>query len=592
MVKFNEQQQKAIDFFKGACEVVASAGSGKSTILLNRIDKLITYNKIGQNEILAISFTRNTADELKAKLKKMGHVDVNVGTFHSICGRILSQEGIYITGQSLIKDWQVENCFKSIHDKPDVEEIKGYISYQKNYMKSPDDAFVAKQSDYTEDELRHFYKAYEAFKKKEGLYDFDDYLLLAYDVLKQSEGKYSFEFVLVDEHQDSNSVQNALIKELCQSGNIFAVGDLKQCIYSFRGSEPKFFMDFDKDWNDATILHVDTNYRSTKNVVENANHFIKKYYGDYRHYSDAIANNQNEGRITITSYEDAAIEGTKVANQIEKLIAEGEDLKEIAVLYRVNSQSIHIENELKKRKIDYEISGDSSFFKRKEIAGILSYLRLIQNPHDDAAFESIFNFRNYPLQFFSGQVLLDIKREAGLNNLSMYEAFIDKKYDKPWQKKNVKLFQDAIERLRLQNDKGVSVISLIDNIIKIFQIESYIKDRYTNLEDRSDRIKSLEILKSFVKNNNLEQFITYVYSGNTKKKAKKNSVKLMSIHSSKGLEWNHVYLIGMEDGKFPHERSELLEEARLFYVAVTRAKENLHISEIGKGNRFVGEYIK
>jgi DNA helicase-2/ATP-dependent DNA helicase PcrA len=256
----------------------------------------------------------------------------------------------------------------------------------------------------------------------------------------------------------------------------------------------------------------------------------------------------------------------------------------------VNSQSIHIENELKNRKIDYEISGDSSFFKRKEIVGILSYLRLIHNPHDDAAFESVFNLRSYPLQFFSGSVMDSMKRYAGLHNMSLYESLINMNYDKPWQKKNVRVFEDGLEKLRLQKDKHVSVTVLIDNIVRIFQIEDWIKNKYTNKVDCEERLKSIGILKSFVKNNDLEQFITYVYSGNTKKKAKKNSVKLMSVHSSKGLEYLHTFIIGMEDGKFPHERSELLEEARLFYVAVTRAKENIVISEIGRNNQFVREY--
>jgi DNA helicase-2/ATP-dependent DNA helicase PcrA len=260
------------------------------------------------------------------------------------------------------------------------------------------------------------------------------------------------------------------------------------------------------------------------------------------------------------------------------------------VLYRVNSQSIHIENELKNRKIDYEISGDSSFFKRKEIVGILSFLRLVQNPHDDAAFESVFNLRSYPLQFFSNGVLDSIKRYAGLHNMSLYESLISMNYDKPWQKKNVKIFEDGIEKLRLQKDKHLSVTVLIDNIVRIFQIEDWIESKYTNKVECDDRLKSLGILKSFVKNNNLDQFITYVYSGNTKKKAKKNSVKLMSVHASKGLEFKNVFLIGIEDCKFPHERADLLEEARLFYVAVTRAKESLVISEIGSGNQFVMEY--
>jgi DNA helicase-2/ATP-dependent DNA helicase PcrA len=590
MVKFNKQQQQAIEHYKGACGVIAGAGSGKSTVLLNRIKNLIETHHVDEKDILAISFTRNTADELKSKLHKMGYLDVNVGTFHSICGRILAQEGIAISGKNLIKEWQVENCFKSVDDKPDVDDIKSFISYQKNYMRGVKDQFISKDSNYHEDDLRQFYAAYEKFKSKNGLYDFDDYLLMCYDILKKNKSKYTYEFILVDEHQDSNLIQNLLLKELCQSGNLWVCFDYRQAIYGFRGGNTEYCMNFEREWTPATIINMDINYRSTKNIVNKANGFIKQYYGNYEHYSDSVANSKDDGKIEFQSYDNIELEGYEIANQIQRLIDNGEKLNEITVLYRVNSQSIHIENELKNREIDYEISGDSSFFKRKEIVGILSYLRLIENPHDDAAFESIFNFRSYPLQFFSGNVLDQIKRYAGLHNMSLYESLITMNLDKPWMKKNVKIFEDGIDKLRLQKDKHLPVTKLIDNVIRIFEIEDWIKNKYTNKVECEERLNSLKILKSFVKNNNLEQFITYVYSGNTKKKAKKNSVKLMSIHSSKGLEFKNVFIIGVEDGKFPHERADLLEEARLFYVAVTRSKENLVISEIGKDNQFVREY--
>lgn len=593
MVKFNTMQQQSINHYEGACGVIAGAGSGKSTVLINRIKNLIETHQVNESDILAISFTRNTADELKAKLNKMGFIDVNVGTFHSICGRILSQEGITISSKSLIKEWQAENCFKTIDDKPDVDDIKSFISYQKNYMRGVNDTFVSKDSNYHEDDLRKFYIAYENYKDKNKLYDFDDYLLKCYEILQKNKGKYTYEFILVDEHQDSNLIQNKLLDEWCQSGNLWVCFDYRQAIYGFRGGNTEYCMNFEKDWSPATIINMDINYRSTKNVVENANNFIKKYYGSYEHYSDSIPHNQNDGKIEIQSYDTPEIEGYEIANQIESLTDKGEKLNEIAVLYRANSQSVHIENELKKRDIDYEISGDSSFFKRKEIAGILSYLRLIQNPHDDVAFESVFNFRSYPLQFFAAKILDDVIRYAGLHNMSLYESFINMNFDKPWQKKNAKIFGDGIEKLRLQKDKYLPVTVLIDNVVRIFEIESWVKNKYTNKLECDDRLKSLEILKSFVKNNNLEQFIDYVYSGNTKKKAKKNSVKLMSVHASKGLEFSFTFVIGVEDSKFPNERSDILEESRLFYVAITRAKENLVISQIsddGNDNQFVREY--
>lgn len=565
--------------------------SHNTTILLNRINNLVSNHNIPESDILTISFTRNTADELKAKLNKMGYTNVNVGTFHSVCGKILSQEGIYLTPQNLIKDWQVENLFRQMDNKADVNEIKSFISYQKNYMKMPDDEFVVKNSFYSEEDLRVFYKKYEEHKKQNKLYDFDDYLLLAYDVVSKNKGKYTFEYILVDEHQDTNLVQNKLLKEICPSGNMFVVFDQKQAIYSFRGGNPEYCMNFENDWGNSTIINMNINYRSVNNIVEGANKFIRPHYKHYKHYKDAIANNKSNGIITKNSYINEEMEAKEVADKIEQLIKQGESLNEIAVLYRLNSQSAHIENELKARDIEYEISGDGSFFKRREIAGILSYLRLIHNPHDDVAFENVFKLRNFPLQYFSNKIFNDIKRVSGINNKSLYETFIDTKFNKPWMDKNAKVFRDSIERLTLQHKKFENVGSLISNVIKAFQMEEYIKNKYTNPEELKDRLRSLEILKGFVKSHDLEQFISFCYGVNTKKRSKKDVVKLMTVHASKGLEFNQVFIIGIQDSKFPHEWSDIEEEARLFYVAVTRPKKNLYISEIGAGSKFINEYF-
>jgi DNA helicase II / ATP-dependent DNA helicase PcrA len=591
-VKFNEQQLQAIQHFEGACGVLSSAGSGKSTVLLNRIKNLIENHNVPEKDILTITFTRNTADELKGKLIKMGYLDVHVGTFHSICGRILSQEGKTITSYNLVKDWQVENWLKTIDKKVDVNDVRSFIGYQKNYMRKWNDEFVLKDSNYTEDELRNYYKLYEDKKNASKLYDFDDYLLNCYDILLKNKHKYTFEYILVDEHQDSNMIQNKLLSEWCKSGNLFAVGDVKQSIYGFRGSDTRFFMNFDKDWEDATILHLDINYRSKKNIVEKANQFIKKYYGGYRHYSDAIAHIQEDGNIQMNTYDTREIEGYHIVNQIEQKLKEGIKPKEIAVLYRVNAHADYIENELRRRGIDYEITNDSSFFKRKEVAALIAYLRLIHNPHDDEAFEQCFKFRNYPLMYFSNKLYDDIQKKSGLYNTSMYESFINYNGYNTMQKKNVRDFENHIQQLRLQYDKGIPIAKLIQNIIKSFQMERYILDKYSNKDDIDERIKSLHTLKVFAKGDDLEKFLGYVQgNGNKKKKSKKNAVQLMSIHASKGLEFDVVYLVGVEDGKFPHDRSDFLEECRLFYVAVTRAKNDLYVSQIGIDNQFMREYF-
>lgn len=592
LTTFNKQQKEAIDFYKGACGVVASAGSGKSTVLLNRIHKLVNHHKEISSDILAITFTSKTANELKSKLKNMKLDKVNVGTFHSVCMRIMMSEGVNVGGK-LVPEWKAENWFKDIDSKPNTIDILSYISYQKSYKRTYEDEFIAKESEYTEDELRAFYKAYERTKKSEGLYDFDDYLLIALDILIQNKGKYAFEFVLVDEHQDSNLVQNMILKELCQSGNIFAVGDVRQSIYSFRGGDVEYFVNFSQYWDDVKIINLFMNYRSTNNVVCMSNGFIKPYFKNYEHYVDAEAFNKKDGIVKLKSYESEEKESLGVVEKIERMINDGVKPEEIAILYRLNSQSIFIENELKQRGIEYDITNDSSFFKRKEISAILCYLRLIHNSEDDNALDNIFKFRGYPLKFFSNKVLDKIRNHSTNNGISLLESLTRVSYDAQWQLKSALSFERAITRLRLQNERGVHLSTLIDNIITSFEIVEYIEDKY-NGDEINDRLKSLTILKTFVKNNNLEQFITFVYSdsGSNKKKTNKNVVKLMTIHASKGLEWENAFLVGVEDGIFPHERSNVEEEARLFYVGITRPMSNLYISEIGKGNRFTKEYFE
>lgn len=519
----------------------------------------------------------------------MWHENVNVGTFHSICARLLAKEGKFYSQDKMIQEWQIEKAFNVSEDnKLDINDIRSFISYQKNYLRTYTDAFMPKDSEYSEMELRAYFKAYEQFKIQNGLHDFDDYLIDCLEMMKKNPKKYTFDFILVDEHQDSNLANNLLIKELCSSGNVMAVFDFRQAIYTFRGGNPEYCMNFSNEWDNATVINLDTNYRSFKKIVHRANKFIEQYYGDYVHYSDSIPHQTEEGNVQINTYLNREMEASKVADEIEKLIHESEKLKEIAVLYRLNAHSINIEHELVKREIDYDITSDGSFFKRKEISGILAYLKLVINPHDDGSLIEIFKFRNYPFNFFSGKLIEDIKKYAGVHNLSLYESLDSFRYDKDWQRKNVEIFTDAIIRLRLQKDKGVSTYDLLGNIIKAFQIQKFIDDKYSNPEDKKDRLESLDTLKSFVRSETPEKFLKYI--GTTKKKSKENSVKLMSLHASKGLEFKHVFLIGVEDTKFPHERSDLIDEARLFYVGVTRPKENLILSQIGEGNKFIMQY--
>ena len=585
-MQFNKEQLEVINHKDGACVVIAGAGSGKSTVLTYRIKNLIDTYGVNQEDILAISFTRNTADDLKKKLNELNCNDVNVGTFHKICGQILQEEGINTYNK--IKEWECENEFKKINPKPKTKDIMSFISYQKNCNLTYNDDVVVTTDKHTRYELIQFYKAYEELKQKKNAMDYDDLLIECSKVNKNSE--YIYKYLLVDEHQDCNIIKNILIKQLCPSGNIFVVGDHRQSIYGFTGSQPSQFMYFYKEFPNTKVINLDINYRSNETIVNNANKFIAPYFADYEFYSDSKAESNKKSNVQVFTNCDRFDETEEVGDIIKKLLNNKENPNEIAILYRLNSHSINLETYLRDNDIDYEISNNGSFFKRKEIGLIMSVLRLVCNPHDDGALDIIFKEHLYPLKFFSNVLFGSIREYSGLKNISFFEALRDMKYKKDWEKKNALLFIDYIHTLRLQKDKNIPVSDMIDNIIKIFQIEEYLEVKYDSSETE-DRLRAIDVLKTFTKGSNVEGFIKYIEHANVKKK-KDGTIKLMSIHKSKGLEFKHVFVIGIEDGKFPHEKSDVLEEARLFYVAITRPKENLYLSQIGEGNRFVDEYIK
>ena len=424
-MNFNKQQLEAINHLEGACSVIASAGSGKSTVLVHRVENLIK-NGVRQEDIQVISFTRKTVEDLVKKLSSMGYSEVDVNTFHSLSAKLLSKEGYNINRLPVF--YKIENLFKYGYENKrlDVKHILSFISFQKVRKIGYKDDFIEYDSDYTESQLREWYKKYEQYKKKENILDLDDWLFKANDILKSEKGNlYKKEFVLVDENQDSNSIQNELLSNLVKKDNIFLVGDYRQAIYGFNGACPEEFMDADKRWSNLKIINMGTNYRSRKNIVQKSNQFISQYYGGYRHYENSTPNNQEDGSIAIYTHIAKENEAIYVAESIKKLLEKGDKPRNIAVLYRNNMDSSHLENELRMRKIDYTVSSGASFFKRKEIEAILCYLRLLQDEEDGDSFDKIFKFRTYPTKFFPNRLYEDIQRYAMDKSISLYQAFTE-----------------------------------------------------------------------------------------------------------------------------------------------------------------------
>lgn len=591
MIKFNNQQMKAINHDENPCMVVAGAGSGKTCVIVNRIKRLVDEDK---GNIIAITFTRNSADDLKKKLEKLGVLDnVIVGTFHAICGRILSLEGIY--SHEKIKEYEIENLFNKLSpdQKVDMQDVQSFISYQKNYMRSYTDDFVYKDSAYTTEELRMFYKAYEEYKEARGIIDLDDLLLKAYDILKENPDKYTCDYLLCDEHQDANLIQNKLLRLLCPKENIMVVGDFKQAIYSFRGSIPEMFMKFDKEFPNARVINLDYNYRSRKSIVDNANIFIRNYYGGYKHYSDSKATIASSACIDWDTHGDIEEEADAVVDRIKEYLAEGIEPCEIAVLYRNNTQVQFVENLLKLEGIDYFIEKNGGFFQRKEISIILHMLRLIANNEDNMAFEGIVSSRVHYFKFFKKTFMGDVRQMAGMMNISYLEASEMLHGLQPWQRKNITSFADAVHRLTEQYQNEVPLNRIVDNIINLLSLESYLEENYQG-DELDDRLEAVENLKKFIRGNTVDSFLKYVYEkDDNKKKNDANKVQLMTIHKSKGLEFKKVIMIGIQDGKFPSSKAnDIEEEARLFYVGITRPKESLYFSQIGINSLFMNQYME
>ncbi|OSA95780.1 UNVERIFIED_ORG: DNA helicase UvrD [Clostridium botulinum] len=588
-MKFNKEQLEVINHKDGAMAVIAGAGSGKSTVLVERVSELIKYG-IESDEILVVTFTDNSSKDLKSKFKKKNIEGITTGTFHSIGKRVLMSEGIDTSKQ--LACYQIENEFRKIDENAKIKDIMSFISYQKNYGIGVNDDFIEKESDYTENELRDFFKCYETFKAKQHALDFEDWLILTVDILKKNPNKYSFKYILVDEHQDSNLLQNEMIRLLCPSGNVFCVFDYRQAIYTFRGGNPEYCMNFKEYYPNAKVINLNMNYRSTKNIVDNSNNFIGKYYGDYEFYKDSIANNNKEGNVELITNFDKDEEAENIVDKIKEELNNGAKPNDIAVIYRNNLNSFNIENELKKNNISYFISStDGNFFNRKEISCIMCMLRLIDNPHDNVAYDTVFNTRTYPFSFIPNTIKNRIRDLSAKKNISLFDASELVKVDKPYQRKNLDLFKNIVSDLIIQHKTGVKLSSIVDNILTLIRMNSFIEDKYEG-DQLEERLESITAFKSFIRDNTLESFLKFVYGSNkSKKKCTKDDIQLMTIHKSKGLEFKNVYLIGIQDGKFPSEKAPIDEEARLMYVAITRPKENLTLSQIYEDNRFINEYL-
>ena len=611
--KLSERQKEAVMHKEGPCLVLSGAGSGKTRVLTERIVNLINSGVRPQN-ILAITFTNKAAREMRERVSRSIGSDADkifIGTFHSFGLKVL-RENADVLGytnnitildrddvNSLIKKFLKEMNLSS--ENYPIKYILNKISFAKNEGLSPEEysKFMTSPLDQV---VIKIYKKYVSMLKRNNSVDFDDLLILPVKIFKKSDevlDKYQehYQYILVDEYQDTNMVQYELCKLLASKYlNLFVVGDMDQSIYSFRFANYMNVMNFEKDYPMAKTVLLDENYRSTNNILKAANDVIKN--NKERKEKNLWSNNGDGDKIKYIRCESELEEARTVINEVRKLISNGEKPKEIAVLYRTNGQSRVIEEAFLKENIPFRIVGSYFFYNRKEIKDLIAYLHLIYNTNDDVSLERVINV---PKRGIGLKTLERLRTESNISDVSMFETINSGKELE---------FKNLILDLK-EESKNTNLSGLVDLILDKTGMRSELEESDT-LESQI-RLENLEEFKSITLSfeekgiYNLEEFLENIslVSDMREYKEVEDGVSLMTLHSAKGLEFNDVFLVGLEEGIFPHMRSmesesELEEERRLCYVGITRAKKHLyllntrHRTLFGKSSsnipsRFIGE---
>ena len=601
----NDEQKEAVLAVEGPCLVIAGAGSGKTKVLTHKIAYLMHNVGVKPWNILAITFTNKAANEMKERVEKLvGEVakDMWIGTFHSICVRILRRyiDRIGFTSSFVIFDTSdqrtiVKQCIKQLEldDKIFTDRsVLSEISNAKNEMLEPADYALRANGEYRKETIAEVYKMYQKKLKDNNAVDFDDIINYTIKILSENPDVleyYSnkFEYVLVDEYQDTNKAQFTLVSMLAaRFGNITAVGDNNQGIYSFRGADITNILNFERDFPGTKIIKLEQNYRCTQNILDAANAVIKN---NESKYEKNLWTQNNKGDLPYvfrgdTEYDEANF----IVEQIRRLKREEYlDYNDFTVLYRMNSQSRSIEDILRREDIPYKIVGGLKFYERKEIKDIIAYLRLIENTADNLSLQRIIN---EPKRGIGKTSLDNIEAVANQNDISMYEVI--KRADAFGLNRvyvNSRDFINQIEELRSKKDTLI-----ISELIKeTLRITGYSKA--LELEDTTEAENRLENLDEFLTvaiefeeelaDNTLADFLEGITlsSDIDNTDETEDSVTLMTLHSAKGLEFPVVFLVGMEEGIFPGymsigEQKELEEERRLCYVGITRAKQHLFLT--------------
>jgi DNA helicase-2/ATP-dependent DNA helicase PcrA len=603
--ELNDKQYEAVVNTKGPCLVIAGAGSGKTKVLTHKIAYIMQEENAKPWDILAITFTNKAANEMKERIANLvgdNVKDMWVGTFHSICVRILRRfidrigfDTSFIIFDTSDQKTLIKNCLKdlAIDDKLFNERsVQSEISNAKNDMLEPFQYTAKAMGDYRKEKIATVYELYQKRLKENNAIDFDDIINYTIKILMENPDVleyYSnkFKYVLVDEYQDTNKAQFTLITLLAsKNGNITVVGDNDQGIYSFRGADISNILNFEKDFPGTKIIKLEQNYRCTGNILKAANAVIKN---NEVKYAKKLWTENEIGKLPKVYLADNEYdEGSYIVEQIEHLKREKYyKYSDFAILYRMNTQSRAIEDIFRRENIPYKIIGGLKFYERKEIKDIIAYLRLIQNTSDNLSLKRIIN---EPKRGIGKTSLDSIEELANNEGISMYKIIKDaQQYGLNRIYLKSRDFINVIEELR-QKQKDLTISELIKLTLKKTGYMQALKDEKTiEAENRIENLDefltvAIEFEEQFAENT-LAEFLEGITlsSDLDNMEETEDSVTLMTLHSAKGLEFPVVFLVGMEEGIFPGYKSigepkELEEERRLCYVGITRAKENLFLT--------------
>ena len=605
----NPSQIQAIETINGPVLIMAGAGSGKTRVLTHRYAHLVKHHNVDVEQILAITFTNKAAEEMKSRISKLLNLKISpkwISTFHSLCVKILRIHGDKIGYKSNFTIYDqsdsnkvIRNCMSE--NNVDLKQyspkrFQAHISNLKNSMISPGEALENAES-FFEVKVAEIYSSYEKKLIIANSMDFDDLLIKTVELLQTNESilkfwSNKFQFIMVDEYQDTNFVQYKLVELLGSNNkNVCVVGDSDQSIYAFRGADIRNIIEFEKDFSNATVIQLDKNYRSSKKILNLANSVISN--NPRKIEKNLWTDNEDGLDISSFRFRSEKDEARWVAEEVKSLIDSSKE-NEVAIFYRTNSQSRLFEEELRMLNINYKVIGSVRFYDRKEIKDIISYLQFLVNDSDTVAFERIVNVPRRGIGESTVKKIRAYLNESGKSIFEALESIEEIKNISPRIKGSLSEFKNLITELKSYSLSGPS-----KSIQKVLELTGYkmslIKEGTLESQMRIENIEEL-LNSAFSFENLYEEDIDEPYGmlrdylesialfSETDKLEDADRVLLMTLHNAKGLEFPNVFMTGMEENLFPHERSsqgdnsEIEEERRLCYVGITRAEKKLYLT--------------